>query len=205
MLSGTFLGLVTLAVWLLVAMVYLWHILRFRRRIYLRRARNYLHLSHALIVCQIIGILTGTWQLAVDRTVARTAMGVGIVFGAGGLVFYMWAKATLGAFWDRHASIQANHRLARTGPYAWCRHPIYLGQLGLFVGAGLASLNGIALICCAPALWSFYRRLRTEEKLLAEHFGTDYKAYQAEVPCFWPIPQRKVPGDSTKNGRSEVS
>lgn len=183
-------ALITLAAWLVVGIVYLWHVRGFSKRTFLRRIHNYRHLSQVLIACQIIGMLSQAGQLPTDGPFSRLVSWLGFLLGLGGFALCLWARMTLGTFWDWHASIQADHRLIRTGPYAWCRNPIFLGQFGLFVGAGLASLNGVALICCAPALWSFYRRLHTEETVLAEHFGVDYGSYLAEVPRFWPGSRR---------------
>jgi protein-S-isoprenylcysteine O-methyltransferase Ste14 len=197
-------ALTTLAVWFVVGMVYLWDIRLYSSRTYLRRMPNYRHFSHALIACQITGMLTGAGQLSPGKPFAWIASWLGFLLGVGGFILCLWAKKTLGPFWDRHASIQVDHRLVRTGPYAWCRNPIFLGQFGLFVGAGLASLNGVALICCAPALWSFYRRLHTEEILLAEHFGQEYESYRSDVSCLWPVPTRLQPRSATMSVPSEL-
>jgi protein-S-isoprenylcysteine O-methyltransferase Ste14 len=79
------------------------------------------------------------------------------------------------------------HKLATSGPYAYVRHPIYTGMLGMLVATGLAISHWVAL----PAALAIFVvgtviRVRSEEKLLREAFGEQYQTYAQRVPAIVP-------------------
>src|SRR5207247_8685805 len=95
--------------------------------------------------------------------------GVGLVLVVLGIVFAIWAIATLGRHYDLELEIHRDHELVRNGPYRFVRHPVYTG-LGLhFAGACLATGNLVllagTLLVTFPAL---LLRATTEERLLHE-------------------------------------
>jgi methyltransferase len=67
-----------------------------------------------------------------------------IVFAAGVLVFAAakaikyWAIASLGPRWTFHVLVLPGAPLVARGPYAWLRHPNYVGVMGELVGVALA-------------------------------------------------------------------
>jgi protein-S-isoprenylcysteine O-methyltransferase Ste14 len=97
------------------------------------------------------------------------------------------AVRVLGRHWSLEARLLPGHRLVREGPYAWVRHPIYSGMLGLFVGTGL-SLTPIPVLLVAVGVYLLGTRLRTrsEERLLRRQFGEEYVRYAREVPALVP-------------------
>src|SRR5438309_4365010 len=52
---------------------------------------------------------------------------VGVALVMLGIVFAIWAIATLGRHYDVELEIHRDHELVRTGPYRFVRHPIYTG------------------------------------------------------------------------------
>lgn len=107
-------------------------------------------------------------------------------------VISIWftAKAvrTLGTHWSIAARLVEGHRLITEGPYRWVRHPIYTGMLGMLLATGLAVSRWIALpfalIVYAIGTWL---RVRSEEKLLREAFGTQFEEYAGKVPAVIPF------------------
>jgi len=78
-------------------------------------------------------------------------------------------------------------RLVTTGPFAWCRNPMYLGHILFLLGLTLSLQSALAaLITVGTAIW-FHLRVRRDEKRLGEHFGQPYLDYRARV-------RRWVPG-----------
>ena len=78
-------------------------------------------------------------------------------------------------------------RLVTTGPFAWCRNPMYLGHIIFLLGLTLSLQSGLAaMITVATAAW-FQFRVRRDEKRLAERFRQPYLDYSARV-------RRWVPG-----------
>lgn len=77
--------------------------------------------------------------------------------------------------------------LAVTGPYAFCRHPMYVGIV-LLVNPGLAILleSWPLLFACLIFyfIWKYYAEL--EEKRLISYFGKEYRKYSQRIGCFFP-------------------
>jgi len=76
--------------------------------------------------------------------------------------------------------------LVTSGPYAWCRNPMYLGHLIFLVGLalGLASWAGASL-ALGTAVWLQFR-VRRDERRLAERFGKPYMQYCSRVKRWIP-------------------
>jgi protein-S-isoprenylcysteine O-methyltransferase Ste14 len=77
-------------------------------------------------------------------------------------------------------------RLVTTGPFAWCRNPMYLGHIIFLLGLTL-SLQSVlaALITVATAVW-FQFRVQRDERRLSERFGQPYVDYAARVKRWIP-------------------
>jgi protein-S-isoprenylcysteine O-methyltransferase Ste14 len=97
---------------------------------------------------------------------------------AAGLTLRIWAARVLGAFYTRTLRTNARQRLVTDGPYRLVRHPGYLGNLLLWLGAAIATANGFAAAAIALTIGRAYRaRIVAEEAMLAEAFAEDYPAY----------------------------
>ncbi|MCG3223447.1 MAG: isoprenylcysteine carboxylmethyltransferase family protein [Candidatus Heimdallarchaeota archaeon] len=73
-----------------------------------------------------------------------------------------------------------------SGVFAYCRHPVYLGSILLFVGLSILAWSLSTLGLCVIII-IFYEYVATyEEKLLVEQFGQEYKDYQKKVPKWIP-------------------
>ncbi len=105
-----------------------------------------------------------------------------------GLVLRTWAIYTLGNYFTMHLSIQKEHKIIRSGPYKYFRHPSYVGAFFTYFGTTVFLHSWFSLIASAiilPIAW--LRRIHYEEKLLIEEFGEEYKTYCKSV-------KRAIPG-----------
>jgi protein-S-isoprenylcysteine O-methyltransferase Ste14 len=94
---------------------------------------------------------------------------------------------TLGKEWSLTARLVEGHKLATSGPYAYVRHPIYAGMLGMLVATGLAISHWISLL--AGLLIFFIGtiiRVRSEDRLLREAFGEQFENYAQRVSAIVP-------------------
>lgn len=112
---------------------------------------------------------------------------LGDVLTALGLGYACWARVHLGAYWSGRITIKEGHRLIRTGPYRWTRHPIYSGLLLAALGSAVTlwqwrGLVGLALITAA-----MLTKLRREESVLVRQFGEEYERYRREVKALVPF------------------
>jgi protein-S-isoprenylcysteine O-methyltransferase Ste14 len=97
------------------------------------------------------------------------------------------AIQTLGKQWTFEARVIKGHELITQGPYSLVRNPIYLGMFGLMVSTGLVFTTWWAmLIAVAVFLAGNQVRIRAEEQLLRETFGSQFDDYARRVPAFLP-------------------
>jgi len=109
--------------------------------------------------------------------VAITSVGVGIS---------IWARYCLGQYWSARVTLKDEHRLIRSGPYQFVRHPIYTGMLLGAVGRALTigEWRGVAAVVLIMAAHSL-KALR-EESMLTTEFGEEYAAYRQSTGFLVP-------------------
>jgi protein-S-isoprenylcysteine O-methyltransferase Ste14 len=112
---------------------------------------------------------------------------IAILAAVGSVILITAAVKTLGKEWSVTARLVEGHKLATSGPYAYVRHPIYTGMLGMLLATGLAISHWMALLAAlAIFLVGTLIRIRREEKLLREAFGADFDDYSRRVPAIVP-------------------
>lgn len=112
---------------------------------------------------------------------------VGVALTAAGLLFSVWARVHLGRNWSGFVSLKADHKLIRTGPYRFVRHPIYTGLLIAAIGGVLVADTPDGIIGFALVLLAFSIKIRREELLLTQEFGDEYLAFKQNVPALVPL------------------
>ena len=107
-------------------------------------------------------------------------------------IFSVWlavaALKTLGKQWSIAARVVEGHQLITEGPYNFVRNPIYTGMLGMLLATGLAVSHWIGLLA-GLIIFSIGTiiRIRSEEKLLRETFGTQWDEYSRRVSALVPL------------------
>ncbi|MGO8738832.1 methyltransferase family protein [Rhodoblastus sp.] len=111
------------------------------------------------------------------------AMLCGDVFIAFGLAFDFWA---MGVMLLARTNILPNRgagRLVTSGPFAYTRNPIYLGNTFLLIGIGLAfSALWFVPMAFVAAFLVDRLAIRREEVHLALRFGDEWKEFAARTP-----------------------
>jgi protein-S-isoprenylcysteine O-methyltransferase Ste14 len=117
----------------------------------------------------------------------RLVLGTLLYFS--GLTLILWGRLTLGKLYfvstSQAAQLFADHQLVTQGPYAWVRHPMYLGIL-------LTGLGGILVywtwtfVFLALNFLGLTLRARREEQALAAEFGDQWEVYCKKVPRWIP-------------------
>lgn len=111
-------------------------------------------------------------------TVALVAFGIG---------FSIAARLRLGGNWSGPVTVKKDHELIRSGPYALVRHPIYTGLLLAVIGSALFIGRWRALIALVPLIFALARKMKVEERFMAEEFGGAYARYREQVPALIPF------------------
>ena len=105
----------------------------------------------------------------------------GLLVGAG-LALFLW---TLYTFWRHHTTVnpyKAAAELCTSGPFAFSRNPIYLGDWFVYLGL-MVWIETFWPLVFAPLVWLIVRYgvIRHEEAHLEAKFGEPYRAYRASV------------------------
>lgn len=119
--------------------------------------------------------------------------GAGLAAQAAG--FALVVTAVLGRVWTTlFVAGRKEEELVREGPYAACRHPLYLGSIVAALGIGLTTrsvvLSAVVPLVVAAVLLQAARR---EDTALAARHGAAFRAYRDAVPAFLPAPPRGAP------------
>ena len=94
--------------------------------------------------------------------------------------------------------IRKDQSLARTGPYAFTRNPLYLGSFFMMLGFCVACGNLWVAAAFVPFFFLvYYSTIWREERFLSGKFGGAFAAFKAAVPRFLP---RLTPADALEPG-----
>ena len=86
-----------------------------------------------------------------------------------------------------------NVKLATTGPYSLCRHPLYLFSMVGVVGIGFMIQSVVyTVVLTSVAFLVHLHWIKREEAYLADKFGEDYVAYRNRTPRFIPMNVRAL-------------
>ena len=105
----------------------------------------------------------------------------GLVLLVVGSIVRLWPVFVLGRRFSGLVAIQSDHELVTTGIYRCVRNPSYLGLLVASLGWALIFRAGVGILITALLLIPLLARIRSEERLLAEHFGPEYESYRART------------------------
>jgi len=97
-----------------------------------------------------------------------------------------WTLHSLGRNLTDTVVTRKTHTLVTFGPYRWIRHPFYASAALWVIAASLIAANWFVFVTGSLALSLLAVRTKTEEALLVDRFGNDYRNYMAETGRFLP-------------------
>jgi protein-S-isoprenylcysteine O-methyltransferase Ste14 len=126
-------------------------------------------LHHVARLRVSLGFVSIVFVLWLAHPTAR-ALAMGAVVAAIGEAVRVWAAGHL----------EKGREVTTTGPYAFTRHPLYLGSALIGIGLVIASASAsVAVLVLAYLAVTLTAAIRTEEAHLTEKFGVAYPAYRA--------------------------
>jgi protein-S-isoprenylcysteine O-methyltransferase Ste14 len=139
------------------------------------------------LILLIAIMVASTWDYRDSLYVVRspTNLVAAILFGVL-LVFRIWSHVVLDRSYSATIEIRDDHRLVKTGPYKYIRHPIYTGTIlsAMCIPVFTSSLAGFLLSLLSIPL--FIYRINIEEKMLIEEYGDEYREYQKDTWRLFP-------------------
>jgi protein-S-isoprenylcysteine O-methyltransferase Ste14 len=118
-----------------------------------------------------------------------------------GVAIAIWARYCIGEYWSSRVTLKEGHRLVRSGPYQFVRHPIYTGILVGAIGRALTIGEWHGILAVVLVLGAHWGKARREESLLTAEFGDEYTAYRRTTGFLFPRLSPAI-GMDTGNARS---
>ena len=137
---------------------------------------------------QVVGLVAGilldrrrVLQLPGPRIAHRSA---GATLILAGCLLNVWAwnerrRHEVGEF-----DLETPGTLVTTGPYAFTRHPMYVGWWFIHGGVGMFRGSAWVLATLPAAALAEHRTVTQEERTLAQTFGDQYTRYTRLVPRY---------------------
>lgn len=101
-------------------------------------------------------------------------------------VFIIGGFTVISAAWRVLYEAQRRRALATGGPYAYVRHPQYVGFILVMFGFLLQWPTLLTLTMFPVLVWMYVRLARQEERETTAAFGDAYARYSEQVPAFLP-------------------
>jgi protein-S-isoprenylcysteine O-methyltransferase Ste14 len=103
----------------------------------------------------------------------------GISLMAIGIYIRYISIKTLGKYYSTKLNTKNDHTLVKQGIYKYLRHPIYLGDLTLYIGIGIGLSNYICFfVLSVTSIIAYISRIKQEENMLISFFGKEYLEYK---------------------------
>lgn len=98
---------------------------------------------------------------------------------------HIWSRVHLQQFYAERVEVQPEHKVIRSGPYAWMRHPVITSFFGISMGLFFINPAIPTLLTLFYTVWDFLRAARQEEELLSKTLP-GYDDYARQTPRFLP-------------------
>jgi protein-S-isoprenylcysteine O-methyltransferase Ste14 len=140
--------------------------------------------------------------LALTGVAHWASLALGALLYFCGLAFILWGRLTLGKLYfvsdSQGAQLFEGHRLVAHDPFAYVRHPMYLGVVLIGLG-GILLYRTWAFVFIALNFFGLVQRTRREETALQAEFGEQWLDYCRRVPRWLPKRISNTAGKTDNN------
>jgi len=151
------------------------------------RANRWVFIAFSVIAFASAIVPPYTDRIGLWTIDGETTRWIGVLVYVVGGALRLYPVFVLGRRFSGLVAIQTDHNLETRGIYSVVRNPSYLGMLINMIGWGLAFRGWSGVAIAFLLLIPLVARIHSEERLLRQHFGTEYDAYFART---W----RLIPG-----------
>lgn len=122
------------------------------------------------------------FKIGLPIWVRWVGVGTGIICD----LLILWLFRSLGISISPTVGTRSNHRLVKSGPYRYVRHPLYSVGSSLFISYALMADNWFFAALAVLAFVLLAIRLPKEEGQLIARFGDEYRDYIKNTGAFFP-------------------
>ena len=101
----------------------------------------------------------------------------------------IWSYKTLGEQYSQEVLIFRTHKIVNQGLYRVIRHPQYLSQIVIDLGAAFATISYVLLPLAIIQIPLLVLRAKLEENLMEKHFKQDFIDYKNKTRFILPFPK----------------
>ncbi|MFN3873611.1 MAG: methyltransferase family protein [Ignavibacterium sp.] len=112
----------------------------------------------------------------------------GFVIALVGEAIRLWGVSWAGSETRTTGKVGGTY-LIISGPFAYVRNPLYVGNILIYLGLGIMSyamFPYLQIIALLFFIFQYYLIVKAEEEYLFNTFGEQYKKYFESVPRFFP-------------------
>ncbi|WP_027004004.1 methyltransferase family protein [Hugenholtzia roseola] len=155
--------------------------------------------SHLPLLIMVVGIIVFIYEKVYQRTYASTDpfsilppdsipyLSLFVSLLGLGIRIYTVGHTPKNTSGRNTAEGQVAEQLNSTGIYSMVRHPLYLGNFFMWLGAAILVANFWFVVSFVFVYWVYYERIMfAEEQFLRRKFGTSYTDWAAQTPAFVP-------------------
>lgn len=113
---------------------------------------------------------------------------IGILIAINGELIRLWGVSWAGSETRTTGGVGGTY-LVISGPFAYVRNPLYVGNILMYLGLGIMSMSlfpYLQIVAIIFFIIQYYFIVKEEEGFLITKFGNDYKNYLQNVPRFLP-------------------
>ena len=113
---------------------------------------------------------------------------IGFLIAMTGELIRLWGVSWAGSE-TRTTGTVGGTFLIVSGPFAHVRNPLYVGNILMYLGMGIMSMAVFPYLQIAALLFFFVQYsyiVKEEEEYLRKTYGTEYAAFEKNVPRFFP-------------------
>jgi protein-S-isoprenylcysteine O-methyltransferase Ste14 len=134
----------------------------------------------------ILYLLSPPWWVWTRLPLGELVKWLGIIIAIPPLFYLVWVHRHLDTQWSIALELQEDHKLITSGPYSRVRHPMYLGIFVYTTGLILIASDLLVFVFFAFSIWVNYRRIPSEEEMMIEQFGDEYREYMKQTGRLFP-------------------
>ena len=128
-----------------------------------------------------------TWLDFADYSLPAWLSWIGVVILAAAAGVWWLTHQARGRNWTPTLGLRENHILVTDGIFKYIRHPMYAAHLLWAIAQPLILTNWIAGFCfLIPQIAQYWLRIGSEEEMMLEHFGIEYRDYMKNTGRFFP-------------------